>query len=72
MTLKIVGVQLLGIGAAFLWVFPTAFLLFKLIKATVGLRISADEELEGLDVGEHGLEAYPDFQIHPEARGMTV
>lgn len=72
MTLKIVGVQLLGIGAAFLWVFPTAFLLFKLIKATIGLRISAEEELEGLDVGEHGLEAYPDFQIHPEARGMMV
>jgi len=72
MTLKIVGVQLLGIGAAFLWVFPTAFLLFKLLNATIGLRISAEEESEGLDVGEHGLKAYPDFQIHPEAEGMVV
>ncbi len=71
-TLKIVGVQLLGIAACFLWVFPTAFLLFKLIKATVGLRISREEELEGLDMGEHGIEAYPDFQIHPEAKSVRV
>lgn len=60
-TLKIIGVQLLGIGAAFFWVFPLAFILFKAINATVGLRASADEEKEGLDVGEHGMEAYPDL-----------
>ena len=71
-TLKIIGVQLLGIGAAFLWVFPTAFILFKVIKATVGLRVSADEEIEGLDIGEHGVEAYPDFQIHPSAKGVKI
>ncbi|GBE40224.1 MAG TPA: ammonium transporter [Nitrospirae bacterium] len=68
-TLKIVGVQLLGIGAAFLWVFPTAFVLFKLIDKTIGLRTSPEEELEGLDIGEHGLVAYPDFQVNPEANG---
>ena len=71
-TLKIIGVQLLGIGAAFLWVFPTAFILFKVLKATVGLRVSADEEIEGLDIGEHGVEAYPDFQIHPSAKGVKI
>jgi|Deesub1362A_J573_1020465.scaffolds.fasta_scaffold05720_5 Amt family ammonium transporter len=71
-TLKIIGVQLLGIVACFLWVFPTAFILFKLLKATMGLRISKEEELEGLDVGEHGIEAYPDFQIHPEAKGVRI
>lgn len=71
-TAKIIGVQLLGIGAAFLWVFPTAFILFKVINATVGLRTSAEEELEGLDIGEHGLAAYPDFQIHPEAKGLSI
>jgi Amt family ammonium transporter len=69
-TLKIIGVQLLGIGTAFLWVFPTAFILFKTIKATVGLRVSAEEEIEGLDTGEHGVEAYPDFQILPETKGI--
>jgi len=71
-TLKIIGVQLLGIVAAFLWVFPTAFILFKVIKATIGLRVSAEEEIEGLDTGEHGVEAYPDFQIHPEVKGIRI
>jgi Amt family ammonium transporter len=71
-TLKIVAVQLLGIAACFLWVFPTAFVLFKILKATTGLRISREEELEGLDVGEHGIEAYPDFQIHPEAKSVRA
>ena len=60
---KIIGVQLLGIGACFLWVFPTAFLMFKLIDKTVGLRVSAEEELAGLDYIEHGGNAYPDFEI---------
>ena len=62
-SLKIIGVQLLGIGACFLWVFPTAFLMFKLIDKTVGLRISPEEELEGLDLAEHGGNAYPDFGV---------
>ncbi len=68
-TAKIVGVQLLGIGAAFLWVFPTAFIMFKVIQWTVGLRVSPEEEFEGLDYGEHGIEAYPDFQVHPSKAG---
>ncbi len=60
---KIIGVQLLGIVACFLWVFPMAFLMFKLIDKTVGLRISPEEEMEGLDLAEHGGNAYPDFGI---------
>jgi len=60
---KIIGVQLLGISACFLWVFPTAFILFKLIDKTVGLRVSPEEELEGLDIAEHGGNAYPDFEV---------
>ena len=59
---SIVGVQALGVAAAFLWVFPIAFILFKVIQKTVGLRVTKEEELEGLDVGEHGMEAYPDFE----------
>ena len=62
-SLKIIGVQLLGIGACFLWVFPTAFLMFKLIDKTVGLRVSPEEEMEGLDLAEHGGNAYPDFGV---------
>ncbi len=60
---KVIGVQLLGIGAAFLWVFPTAFILFKVISGTIGLRVSEEEEKDGLDVGEHGMEAYPNFSL---------
>ncbi|MFQ5901458.1 MAG: ammonium transporter, partial [Thermodesulfobacteriota bacterium] len=58
-----IGVQLIGIAAAFIWAFGAGFILFKVISATVGLRVSKEEELEGLDYGEHGANAYPDFQI---------
>ncbi|AFN75630.1 ammonium transporter [Melioribacter roseus P3M-2] len=61
-SLSVVGVQLLGIVSAFVWTFTTAFILFKLIQKTIGLRVSPEEELEGLDVGEHGLECYPEFE----------
>jgi Amt family ammonium transporter len=62
-SLKVVGVQLVGIGACFLWTFPLAFLMFKVISLTVGLRVSPEEELEGLDWTEHGGSAYPDFEV---------
>ena len=59
---KIIGVQILGIVACFVWTFCTAFILFKVIDKTIGLRVSADEEREGLDYSEHGGNAYPDFE----------
>ena len=39
------------------------WLVFKTIDATFGLRVSAKEELQGLDIGEHGMESYSGFQI---------
>jgi Amt family ammonium transporter len=60
---KIIGVQILGICAAFFWAFGGSFIVFKLIDKTIGLRVSPEEETEGLDFGEHGANAYPDFQI---------
>ena len=69
-TLKMLGVQALGVVVCFFWAFPAAYILFKMINATIGLRVSPEEELEGLDVGEHGIEAYPNFHIHPEPKGM--
>ncbi len=62
-SLEIIGVQALGIAACFVWTFTTAFIMFKGIAATVGLRVSPEEELEGLDFSEHGGKAYPDFEI---------
>ena len=60
---KIIGVQLLGIGVCFVWTFATAFILFKVIDKTVGLRVSPEEEREGLDYSEHQGTAYPDFEV---------
>jgi Amt family ammonium transporter len=57
-SLRVVGVQLLGIVAAFLWAFTIMMAFFYLLRKTVGLRVSAEEEMEGLDINEHGNEAY--------------
>jgi len=61
--LKQLGVQILGAGAAFLWAFGLGLLLFTVISKTIGLRVTAEEEAKGLDIGEHGMEAYSGFQI---------
>jgi Amt family ammonium transporter len=57
------GVQMVGSVSAVVLVAVTMAVVFKLIDLTVGLRISRDEELQGLDIGEHGMEAYGGFQI---------
>jgi len=59
---KIITTQLIGIGAAFAWAFGTAFILFKVIDMTIGLRISKEDEMMGVDIVEHGAHAYNDFQ----------
>ncbi len=53
--------QLLGIAMIFAWVFTTSFVIWFILKAIFGIRVSEEEEYEGLDVGECGLEAYPEF-----------
>ena len=65
---KIIGVQILGIVACFIWTFCTAFILFKIIDKTIGLRVSPEEEGEGLDMSEHGGIAYPDFEVSSYAQ----
>jgi len=56
------GVQLTGVIAYALVCFLAAFAIFLVLKLTIGIRVSEDEELRGLDVGEHGMEAYSGFQ----------
>ncbi|MEA5014903.1 MAG: ammonium transporter [Candidatus Limiplasma sp.] len=59
---KLLGVQLLGVAAVAVWVTVTMVILFGVLKKTVGLRVSAAEEIAGLDSEEHGLaSAYADF-----------
>lgn len=55
--------QLIGIGAVLVWTVITTGILFSVLKATIGLRVSAEEEEIGLDAGEHGMEAYAGFAM---------
>ncbi len=60
--LELLGLQLLGTGAVALWTAATITVTFLIIRATVGLRVSPEEEIAGLDSVEHGLpSAYADF-----------
>ena len=56
------GVQLIGALSGFIFAFVCAFVLFAILKAVMGIRVSEEEEIEGLDLGEHDMSAYPDFQ----------
>ena len=56
------GAQLLGIGTIAIWVLLTSGLVWFVLKKTVGIRVSEEEEYEGLDLVECGLEAYPEFR----------
>ncbi|MCA9732041.1 MAG: ammonium transporter [Deferribacteres bacterium] len=60
---KLLGIQAVGVLAGFAWAFGIGLILFLIIKYTVGLRVSEDEEVLGLDIGEHGNEAYSGFSI---------
>ena len=55
------GAQLYGIIAIFLWTFITSFIIWKIIHSIYGLRVTEEEEEEGVDISECGLEAYPEF-----------
>lgn len=65
---KLFLAQLTGVVSVGVFVFGTSLILWTIIKATIGLRVPPEEEMEGLDVGEHGILAYPEFQLPVEAR----
>jgi len=52
---------LTGVFAVAVAAFVFSIIVFGILKATLGVRVSAEEEAEGLDLSEHGQEAYPDF-----------
>ncbi len=59
---KLLGIELLGVVSVIAWVSIAMFVIFTIIKKTVGLRASQEDEIAGLDVSEHGLvSAYADF-----------
>lgn len=61
--LKQLGIQFTGVIVCSLFAMGAMGLIFYLIKITVGLRVSKEEEIRGLDIGEHGNEAYGGFQV---------
>ena len=58
---SLLGVELLGIVAVGAFTFVTSSIVWLVLKKTIGIRVSREEELAGLDIGEHGNMAYPDF-----------
>ncbi|MCG7599532.1 ammonium transporter [Halomonas sp. McH1-25] len=57
------GAQLIGIVGIFAWVFIASLIVWLIIKAIMGVRVSEEEEYEGVDLAECGLEAYPEFTV---------
>ena len=64
--------QLIGVVVAFIWVFTASFIMFKVLAATIGLRVSAEEEMQGLDLIEHGANCYPDFGPAVGSGGVSL
>ncbi len=56
-------IQLIGVLAVGGFIFAVSLVAWAIIKFTIGMRVSQEEEIEGLDFGEHGNRAYPDFQV---------
>ena len=60
---EILVTQIIGAAAVFAWAFGAGLALFTILKLTIGVRVSQEEELKGLDITEHGMESYNGFQI---------
>jgi len=63
--------QLVGVGGVGVFTFLVALGIWYLLKVTIGIRVSPEEELDGLDIGEHGMSAYPDFAAATEHFGES-
>jgi Amt family ammonium transporter len=69
--LTLLKAQFIGVISVFAFAVVAGLLLFGILKATVGLRVTESEEIEGLDIGEHGNLAYPDFEMgEPHSAGV--
>jgi Amt family ammonium transporter len=67
--MKLLLAQLAGVIGVGAFVFTVSLIFWKIIKATIGMRVSPEEEMEGLDINEHGNIAYPDF-VSASGRGI--
>jgi ammonium transporter, Amt family len=70
--LKLLIAQLIGVIAVGIFVLTASGIVWGIIKAVMGIRVTAEEEMEGLDLGEHGIAAYPDFHSSAAYGSLTV
>ena len=63
----LLGAQALAVLCVAAFVLPVSLLVWQLIRMTVGIRVALQEEIDGLDIGEHGNRAYPEFVIHRQS-----
>jgi Amt family ammonium transporter len=63
--------QAIGALTIFVWVFVTSLIVWGLLKVVFGIRVSEEEEVEGVDLGECGMEAYPEFTSGGSRRSMS-
>lgn len=61
--IDLLATQLIGVLSVFAFVFTSMFVFFKVLDGLIGLRVSEAEEKQGLDIGEHGMVAYPEFEM---------
>ena len=65
--------QLKGVACVAAYAFPISLIFWYVLKLTMGIRVKPEEEIEGLDIGEHGNQCYPDFVgTQPESIGAPV
>src|SRR6266540_2447150 len=64
--------ECIGTVTCFVFIFAAFYAFFKLVDVTVGNRVSAEAELEGLDVPEMGVVGYPDFVVTPGPEGTSA
>jgi Amt family ammonium transporter len=64
--------QIIDAATVAVWAFGTGYILFALLKHTLGIRVSKEEELVGLDMGEHGYSAYPEFVTQEPGEGLMA
>ncbi len=65
-------IQLKGIAAVGAFTFLASAAVWLALKVSVGIRVSAEEERQGLDTGEHGMEAYPGFTTAPSFQTSRI
>lgn len=60
--IHLLAVQLIGVTVVSLWAFGATYAIFTILKKSMGIRVSIDEEMDGLDISEHGISAYSGIQ----------